>query len=228
MAFDYLHDPALLASLVGAAVILGVGAGFYPALVLSAFRPAVVLKGEPVGAASGGAGRQVLVALQFALMIGLIIATVTLWRQTVFALHSRLRVDGSRVLLVQYGCAPAPGVRAFRELVAATPGVAAQACSSTMAFNDFGDKVKVAVAGRSAELVRAPVGFGYFEFYGLKPLAGRFLADGRGLDGSSAAREAPRNPSVVINETALRRLGFSSPAAAVGRADDLDAARHVL
>lgn len=70
-------------------MILGLGAGFYPALVLSAFRPAVVLKGEPAGAAGGGAGRQALVALQFALMIGLIISTVTLWRQTVFALARR-------------------------------------------------------------------------------------------------------------------------------------------
>jgi putative ABC transport system permease protein len=143
---------------------------------------------------------------------------VTLWRQTAFALHSRLKVDGSRVLLVQGGCSPEePGDHAFRESIAVMPGVEGLACSSSMAFNDFGGNVKVAVGGRSAVLIRAPIGFGYLEFYRLKPLAGRFLADGRGSDGASAAREATRNPSVLINESALRRLGFQSAAAAVGQ-----------
>ena len=45
IAFDYLGDPALLCSLLLTTVLLGLMAGAYPAFVLSAYRPAAVLKG---------------------------------------------------------------------------------------------------------------------------------------------------------------------------------------
>jgi len=45
IAFDYLGDPVLLCSLLLTTVLLGLLAGAYPAFVLSAYRPAAVLKG---------------------------------------------------------------------------------------------------------------------------------------------------------------------------------------
>src|SRR6185437_8988190 len=38
LAVDFLHDPSLLAGLVGFALVVGVLASIYPALVLSSFR----------------------------------------------------------------------------------------------------------------------------------------------------------------------------------------------
>ena len=53
------------------------------------------------------------------------------------------------------------------------------------------------------------------EVFGLKPLAGRFFERARSGDGMTFAADALQ--PVVLNETAVRRLGFASPQAAIGR-----------
>jgi putative ABC transport system permease protein len=120
IAFNYLGDPALLGALLLATVGLGLMAGAYPAFVLSAFRPAAVLKGTLVQGATGGMVRRALVTLQFAIMIGLGIAAVTIWRQTLFSLNNQLRVDGSSTLLIDNACFLS--ATAFRERLATMPG----------------------------------------------------------------------------------------------------------
>ena len=65
----------------------------------------------------------------------------------------------------------------------------------------------------------APVGVGFFELHGLKPVAGRFFSKSRGED-VLLDRPDPSpdlQPSIVLNESAVRFLGLSSPAAAVGK-----------
>src|ERR1700678_3765696 len=134
IAFNYLGDPALLGALLVTTVGLGLMAGAYPAFVLSAYRPAAVLKGTLVQGATGGIVRRALVALQFAIMIGLGITAATIWRQTLFSLNNQLRVDGSSILLVDNGWAP-PG-RAFRDRLASVPDIASVACANEAALFD--------------------------------------------------------------------------------------------
>lgn len=67
-------------------------------------------------------------------------------------------------------------------------------------------------------MVSGAVDYGALELYDLRPLAGRFFdqnhgEDGRLVEGDSAAG----NPSVVLNETGMRKLGFNSPSQAIGK-----------
>ena len=216
IAFNYLGDPALLGALLVTTVALGLMAGAYPAFVLSAYRPAAVLKGTLVQGATGGIVRRALVALQFAIMIGLGITALTIWRQTLFSLNNQLRVDGSRMLLIDNACDPSH--RAFRDRLATVPGVAGAACANDEAIFNGGMIVSAQIQGRDATpMLSGVVDYGALELYGLRPLAGRFFdrnygADGRLVDGDTAG-----NPSIVINETAMRKLGFTSPSQAVGQ-----------
>ena len=48
-------------------------------------------------------------------------------------------------------------------------------------------------------------------------VAGRFFDRDHGDDGRLVEGETTGNPSIVINETAMRKLGFDSPSQAVGK-----------
>jgi putative ABC transport system permease protein len=148
-------------------------------------------------------------------MIGLGITAATIWRQTLFSLNNQLRVDGSSVLLIDDACAPSG--RALRDRLASTPGIARAACANEAALFNGGMIVSAQVQGAAIPMVSGAVDYGALEFYGLRPLAGRFFDNNHGEDGRLVEGETAANPSIVINETAMRKLGFSSPAQAIGK-----------
>jgi putative ABC transport system permease protein len=215
IAFDYLGDPVLLCSLLLTTVLLGLLAGAYPAFVLSAYRPAAVLKGTLAQGVSGGMVRRSLVTFQFAVMIGLGVTTVTIWRQTLFSLDNQLRVDGSSILLIDDACDPSG--RAFQDRVTTLPGVAEAACANEAALHNGGMIVSARVqGGAEVPMVSGAVDYNALRFYGLRPRAGRFFDRDHGDDGRLVEGDTG-NPSIVINETAMRKLGFTSPTQAVGQ-----------
>ena len=211
MAFPY---SLALPVLVGLVILIGGLAGAYPALVMSSFRPAAVLKGGMVRGSGSAALRQGLVAFQFAVLIGLIVSTAVIWRQTAFATKESLRLDSDQMLLINAPCVP----DAFEAEVAALPGVRGAACSwMAPLFNTFAVGAQTA-QGRELALYSNAIGFGFFELYGLKPLAGRFFSKAYGGDGISVADDRPDRPeAVVINQTAMQELGFAKPADAIGK-----------
>ena len=220
MVFDYLHDPPLLAALIGVALATTVLAGFYPALVLSGFRAAQALKGG-VGQARGAAGvRQVLVVAQFAILIGLIIVTATVHRQTSFALNDALRLNVDQVVRISAVCNPD-----FRQELAALPGVKMATCASEAAEGQSASSTVVRLpSGANLTLQAARAEVGFFEIHGLKPMAGRFFARERGEDmlledrSNGAGPLTPDlQPTVVLNESATRLLGYRTAGDAVGR-----------
>ena len=79
--FRYLDDSALILLPLCATILIGFIAGAYPALVLTRFRPAQVVKGDVQVAGSGIRMREVLVVSQFALSAILIILTLVAYRQ---------------------------------------------------------------------------------------------------------------------------------------------------
>jgi putative ABC transport system permease protein len=112
IAFDYWR-PFWLLGLLGLVLLVGILAGIYPALVLSAFRPATVLKGIGPQAAGSGRLRQLLVVLQFAILTGLILATGVIKLQTAYGLREGLRFDKDQlisILVEPDGCVLLDGV----------------------------------------------------------------------------------------------------------------------
>jgi putative ABC transport system permease protein len=210
---DYRQEPELVGALVGATILVGLLAGAWPAFVQSGFRPVRVLRGAAL--VSGGAAvRQGLVALQFALLIALAICAGVVSRQREFAMRDALRLNGNQVLWIY---APGPHAGAFVGELRKLPGVHSVTRSSvgflgTCCFMQAVVLNNHPTRNGDISFNRVGVDFDLFDFYAIKPLAGRLPAANGTIPHVIDAND------VVLNETAARRFGFASPVAALGKA----------
>jgi len=215
ISFSYsLHDLGLCGLLLLLSVGTGVCAGFYPAVVLSQFRPASVFKGGLIHRIGGGGTvRQILVICQFAVLITLMLATVVIYNQVRYALQQGLRLREDQALVVETACV-GPFVLEVRRL----PGVRDASCSEDLPIHmrTSGSGARSA-SGRDTDVSNVAVMPGFFELYGLHPLAGRFFSPDRPAESGTPAVDNTFIGPVVINETAVHRLGYASAAAAVGQ-----------
>ncbi len=216
LVFEYWHWP-VLGELLAVVLVVGLMAGLYPAMVLSAYRPTAVLAGGKTPASGSGRLRQALVIVQFAILIGLGVATGIIYRQTLFGLQQGLRFDQEQLLSIQLPVGDCEG-SAFVAEVGRLPGVSASACSMDF-LNNFGSASYRSPDGRTVTLQNSQVGAGLFELLGFKPVAGRFFVARREADILPAPRlwQATIAYHVVVNETAARRLGFANHQDAIGK-----------
>ena len=215
ITFDYVRDPALGFSVLAVWLCVALAAGAYPAIVLSLFRPATVLKG--LISLPGGPGRlrQAMVVLQFGTLVALIIATLTIHQQTRFAIEDRLRVPRDEIFIMRAPCVPGKG---FRDLARTIPGVRAAACMSNAALGtDRGASAFVLRNGGTLNLNAGNVDTDFFSTFGIAPLAGRLFDEQHGANVMLWQPGATGNPSIILNESAARALGYANPKDAVGQ-----------
>lgn len=82
-AFDLhvIYSPAVLLSLLGVIIIVGIFGGSYPAFFLSRFSPVTVLKGEITQGSAGSMFRKILVVIQFTVSVIMIVCTLVVFSQ---------------------------------------------------------------------------------------------------------------------------------------------------
>jgi putative ABC transport system permease protein len=205
--FDYWKEPVLLGWVLLVAIALGLLAGFWPAMVLSALRPIDAMRGARLARGRGGLLRQALVTLQFGLLTGLIVAVGVVHLQHHYATELALRFDTDQMLILETHCTPAR-LAELRKLA----GVRGAACSDWQLVGDgWGSSEAKTRDGRQISINLAWVDDQVLALFGVKPLAGRTLtaSDFDLISGRDSTR-------FLINETAMRVLGFNSPAAALG------------
>ncbi|MEO0741132.1 MAG: ABC transporter permease [Bacteroidota bacterium] len=114
--------PGMWMLFASVAVASGLLAGSYPALVLSRYSPAGVLRGSG-GVASGGLLRKVLVVSQFAASILLIVGTLVVYRQIDYIQTKNLGLDRDNVVMMTLEGGARDQYDAFRQALLAQPGV---------------------------------------------------------------------------------------------------------
>jgi predicted permease len=100
LALDFTNIK-IIGGLLGITVITGLFAGSYPALYLSGFVPATVLKGNFTARGSGSVFRNTMVVIQFAVSISLIVGTGIVYRQLKYIQQLNLGYDKENLLYVR-------------------------------------------------------------------------------------------------------------------------------
>ena len=229
IAFHYLADWRLLLVVLGTAVIAGLVSGLYPALVLSGFRPAGVLRANSSGQGGSGRLRGMLVVLQFAVSIGLGIAALVVFSQIGYARNIGLGFDRESVLIVGGGGrVTADGHGSFVQTLRANPGIQAIGMASYMPFDSGESNVTVQVPGRPDKLIinHIEISPNLPEVLGMRLVAGRLLSDARADDrmdvravyANGHINATPQNEghNILVNQAAAARMGFT-PQDAVGK-----------
>ena len=221
LGLHYLADWPLMLAFAGIAILAGLLGGFYPALVISGFRPAAVLRANSSANPGSGALRTTLVVLQFAVSIGLGIAATVVFRQIDFARHLDLGFRRDNIVITSTNRLSPAGMEAFAQALAKGPGVISVARSSHTAFGGAtGDVLPVQKPGDPQMF--SPTQFAvtpeYFQLYGIKILAGRALSADRGEDvysydygGPGGVGDAAKNEghNVMVNALLARTLGYA-------------------
>lgn len=98
---EILYSPVVLISVLGIVIITGIFGGSYPALFLSRFSPVTVLKGEITQGSAGSLFRKILVVIQFSISVAMIVCTLVVFRQLNYLKNKDQGFDQKNVLSLQ-------------------------------------------------------------------------------------------------------------------------------
>ncbi|WPV02255.1 ABC transporter permease [Mucilaginibacter sp. cycad4] len=196
--------------LFAASVCIGFLAGLYPAVVLSSFKPVVVLKGRFSGSKKGGALRKTLVIAQFSISIALIIGTIVVYNQMSFMQNRDLGFNKDQMVVLDTNDDPAKD--ALKNAIGSIPGVVSTASASSIpgggnngAYSEIENKKGDL---QIANLDLYFVDYDYVNQFKIKMVAGRSFSREFSTDTAQA---------MLINEAAVKLFGYSSPKEAIGR-----------
>jgi len=189
----------------------------YPAFVIASFHPLEAIKGKQGKSIGGIRSRQAMVVFQFGASILLMIATVTIYRQLEFMRSQELGMNINKKVVIRapkiiQGESFLNEIETFKNEVKGVSEVSHVAASSEVPgkqifwSNEFRKKSDPDNVRKLLNILAVDDDF--IPAYELKILAGRNFSKTRVSDFGSA---------VVINESAVRLLGFENPEAAIGR-----------
>src|SRR5579859_1942964 len=201
--------------LIGILFVMGaVLSGFYPALVLSSFKPVSVLKGKVMRTAQGSILRKSLVVFQFVASVVLITGSIIVFQQLNFMKNQSLGVDINETVVLK-----GPGVtdstyvqkiENFRADVLRIPGVKSMTASTNVPGDEifWASGIKRLVGGPENSISGYTVGIDhdYIQAFNLK------LAAGRSFD----VQHQNEQKHIILNRAMAEALDFKDPKTALG------------
>ncbi|MFC1853024.1 ABC transporter permease [candidate division CSSED10-310 bacterium] len=199
LTIDYFHTWYFLPSLLGIIVCLGLGAGIYPAFVLSSFLPLTVMQGKLHTDLRNIWIRRGLLTLQLVITFIILLSAFILANQLQFIRDKNLGFKKERIVIIKRVYeGKGKKQNAFKEAVLQHPPVLRASLSNSIPGRGFNQMLFTPLADTTEEMYSVRVVYAdhdFIETYQLK------LAAGRSFSG-----EQCEGQSIIINETAAKVL----------------------
>lgn len=195
--------------------IVGLIAGYYPAVYLANIRPAKILGTNNSEGKGISRVRIILVTIQFAMSIGLMISVIVVARQTNFLTSMDIGVMHDNISVIRHD-SPASQkiIPTLLNEIRALTGVIEATAASTVTTDGEGISTAVLLPGRSNDeplsIMYLSVDQNYLSTFGLELIEGRFFSQNFANDLMGPLNEGMENSevNVVINSSAVSFFGF--------------------
>jgi len=194
--------PAILA----VALVTGFCAGFYPALILSGYRPSIVLKGVPAKTKDSFFLRKSLVVFQFFISVFMIIVTVALYQQMSYIQNKKLGFKKENVIILRDVYNAAEVLPAIRDAVIQNHAIDNGTITSYLPGPNAARKTPLIwkygsdpTPENSVNAETWTVDERYIPTLKMEMVVGRNFSTDFPSDSSA----------IILNETAVRHFGFS-------------------
>ncbi|GAB5527891.1 MAG: ABC transporter permease [Roseivirga sp.] len=216
LTFSLTADYQLVLVLLAVTVLVGALSGLYPAAVLSTIKPTNLMSQH--GSKFGGrnAFRKALTGLQFFISIALIIATAMVNRQLDFMSEKDLGFDKEHIMVVALNnTSILENKESFADRLEQSPYVTSVGLSGqAIGGGDWGMPFRYEGGDEPQPSRFMAVDAAFGKTLGLEFLAGRNFSEELTTDVDN---------SYIINETFMKRVGWTSPQEAVGKGIEMPA-----
>jgi hypothetical protein len=193
---------------LGITALTGLVAGSYPALYLSGFNPALVLKGK-LGSATGELwARKGLVVFQFTLSVVFTVLVLVVYRQITFVQHKNLGYDKDQLIAFETEGRVTAHPDVFLAEIKKIPGVVNASSKLGDFLGNFGQMGTWALEEKQLLVNNMRVNYDMIETLGVPMKTGRSFSRKFGTDPGKR----------IVNEAFVKALGLEDP---VGKTIDL-------
>lgn len=204
LKFD-IHNAGIWLFFPGVILFIGIFAGLFPALYLSSFQPAAMLKVKQVPQARPWLVKNGLIILQFFISIVLLATTLAVSKQKEFLLHKNLGFNKEQVIYFPIKGKLQDRFPSFKEELLKIPGIKSVTAKSCLITTED-DGGPIWLTGMTYEqgplAERCWVSYDYFKTLDIHVREGRSFSREFGRDNEEAC---------LLNQKAADELGLAEP-----------------